>query len=207
MRRHSERCRACKVRVGQLLGRIYGECELDHSFGWRTGLADYEQTSINRTLQEVARAIEGHRGFGIGEFVRSKVLARCDYWVPDPGFIVEFDESQHFTAPRRHALSVYVDMPQLGLTKKRWMELCEHHDARDNDPPFRDEQRAWYDTLRDLVPLINGMEPTARLYARDEVWCALDPDDPADQERFLSRLHRERPPSWLSVGEPCHQPP
>ena len=205
--RHSERCHACKVRVAQLLERIYGHCELDHSFGWRTGLADYEQTSIDGTLREVARALERHRGFAIGEFVRSRLLARCDYWVPDPGCIVEFDESQHFTASRRLALSVFADMPQLGFSAKRWMGLCDHHNARDNDPPFRDEQRAWYDTLRDLVPLINGMEPTARLYARDEVWCALDPDSPKDQEHFLGLLHRERTPSRLLEGVPCFQPP
>ena len=40
----------------------------------------------------------------------------------------------------------------------------------------RDEQRAWYDTLRDLVPSIMGLQPTVRLYASDQVWCSLDPD-------------------------------
>ena len=189
-RRHSERCRACKIRVGQLLECIYGACVSDHRFGWKTGLAAYEGTSIDLVLREVAGVLESYRGYGIGTFVRSDVLAGCDYWVPDPGFLIEFDESQHFTSPRRLALSVYADVHPLGFSARRWLDLCEQHDARDNDPPFRDEQRAWYDTLRDLVPSIMDLRPTVRLYARDRVWCSLDPDSREDRERFSDLIHQ-----------------
>ena len=194
-RRHSERCAECKTRVRDILERIYGTCVRDHRFGWQTGLAPYTGTSIGSALRDVATVLERHRGFGIADFVRRDALAGCDFWVPDPGFIVEFDESQHFTSPRRLALSVYADMDPLGFCAKRWMELCEHHDARDNDPPYRDEQRAWYDTLRDLVPSIRGLQPTVRLYPRDRVWCSLDPDSTEDRERFSDLMHGERPPS------------
>ena len=189
--RHSERCRACKIRVRQLLERIYGACVSDHRFGWQTRLAAYEGTSIDFVLRDVDGSLESYRGYGIDTFVRRGVLAGCDYWVPDPGFIVEFDESQHFTSPRRLALSVYADAHPLGFSARRWLDLCERHDARDNDPPFRDEQRAWYDTLRDLVPSIMGLRPTVRLYARDRVWCSLDPNNREDRERFSDLIHRE----------------
>lgn len=188
-RRHSERCRECKIRVGELLARIYGTCVRDHRFRWETSLTAYVGTSIDPVLRDVASALEEHRGYSIGAFVRSNVLAGCDYWVPDPGFIVEFDESQHFTRPRKLALSVYQDTHPLGFAARRWLELCEQHDARDNDPPFRDEQRAWYDTLRDLVPSIKGLQPIVRLYALDRVWCSLNPDSRVDQEHFLDLLH------------------
>lgn len=72
------------------------------------------------------------------------------------------------------------------------MKLCEHHATRDNDPPFRDEQRAWYDTLRDLIPRIRGLELTVRLYARDQAWRSLNPDRAEDRERFLALMGRER---------------
>ena len=36
--RHSERCPECKIRVGELLERIYGTCVPNHRFGWQTGL-------------------------------------------------------------------------------------------------------------------------------------------------------------------------
>ena len=193
-RRHSERCQECKIRIAQLLERIYGDCVRNHRFGWPTVLTAYEESPIGSSLQDVARVLEDNRGFGTPEFVRSKTLAGCDYWVPDPGFIVEFDESQHFTNPRRLALSVYSDTDSLGFSAKRWMELCECHCARDNDPPFRDEQRAWYDTLRDLVPLTKDLQPTVRLYARDEVWCSLDPDSAEDRERFAHLIREGSPP-------------
>lgn len=168
-RLHSQSCPECKIRVHQFLERIYGTCVRGHRFGWRTGLVSYAGTPIGSTLHSVAQVLAGHREFGIDTFVRSQVVAGCDYWVPDPGFIVEFDERQHFTSPRKLALAMYADRHALGFSAERWMELCEQHDARDINPPYRDEQRAWYDTLRDLVPLVEGLKPTVRLYVRDHV--------------------------------------
>ena len=188
-RRHSERCRECKVRVRELLERIYGTCLVNHRFRWGTSHAAYRGTHIEPTLRKVAAALEAHRGFSVGDFVKADFLAACDFWVPDPGFIVEFDESQHFTAPRKLALSAYAAEHPLGFSAERWIALCEHHDVRDNDPPYRDEQRAWYDTLRDLVPSLEGRQPTVRLYARDRAWCSLDPED-SDHLRTFSDLLR-----------------
>ena len=187
---HSERCHACKIRVGQLLERIYGACVRNRRFPWRTGLAAYAGTSIDPVLRDVAGVLEGYRGHGVGTFVRTQMLAGCDYWVPDPGFIVEFDESQHFTSLRKLALAVYGDGHPLGFAASRWLDLCEKHNERDNDPPFRDEQRAWYDTLRDLVPSIKGLQPTVRLYARDRVWCSLDLDSKGDRNCFSDLIHQ-----------------
>ena len=201
--RHSERCRECKRRVRGLLERIYGACVPDHRFGWRTGLATYAGTSIGSALRDVATTLERYRGFGIGEFVRRDVLAGCDFWVPNPGFVVEFDERQHFTTPRKLALSVYADHLSLGFSAERWISLCECHDARDSNPPYRDEQRAWYDALRDLVPSVQGLQPTARLNARALRWCSLDPDKREDRERFSDLVRHERPPSvrtTIAVG-------
>ena len=157
------------------------------------GLAPYAETAIGSVLREVTRVLEAHRGYGVGTFVRRESLAPCDYWVPNAGFIVEFDESQHFTSPRKLALAVYEDVIPLGFSARRWMELCEHHDARDNHPPYRDEQRVWYDTLRDLVPSIRDLQPTVRLYASDRVWCSLDADRSEDRKRFLELMREERP--------------
>ena len=90
------------------------------------------------------------------------------------------------TSRRREKLTLhaYPDDLALGFSGKQWISHCERHDAKDNDPPFRDEQRAWYDALRDLVPSIEGLQPTVRLYARDMVWCSLDPDSNNDRQRF-----------------------
>lgn len=206
---HTERCSECKSRIRQLLARIYGACVLDHRFEWSTGLAAYEGTSIDPVLREVAEALTGYRGHSIRTFVRRGVLASCDYWVPDPGFIIEFDESQHFTSLRKLALSVYADTHPLRFDARRWMELCEHHNARDNDPQYRDEQRAWYDTLRDLVPPIRALQPTVRLYARDLAWCSLDPDKREDRERFSDLIHEGESrfrPTTVGIGSRTARP-
>ena len=167
----------------------------NRGFGWPAALTPYAATAIGSVLGDVARMLEAHRGYDVATFVKSKVLAPCDYWVPNAGFIVEFDERQHFTSLRKLALSVYTDVVPLGFSARRWMALCEHHDARDNNPLYRDEQRAWYDTLRDLVPSIRDLQPTVRLYASDRVWCSLDPDRREDRECFSELMREERAPS------------
>ena len=172
-----------------LLERLYGACLVNHGFRWGTSLAAYRGTQVEPTLRNVAAALKAFRGLGVGAFVKTNFLAPCDFWVPDPGFIVEFDESQHFTALRKLALSAYPAEHPLGFSAERWIALCEHHDARDNDPPFRDEQRAWYDTLRDLVPSLEGLQPTVRLYARDQAWCSIDPAN-GDHLKAFSDLIR-----------------
>ena len=182
-RRHSERCAECKTRVGQLLERIYGTCVPNYRFGWQTGLAPYAGTSIGSVLRNVAGVLEEYRGYGIGTFVRSDMLAGCDYWVPDPGFIVEFDESQHFTSPRKRALSVYADTAPLGVLRRALdgalrASRCERQPS---PVPRQTTSVTSYDTLRDLVPSIMGLQPTVRLYARDRVWCSLDPDSREDR--------------------------
>ena len=192
-RRHTERCAECKRRVREMLERLYGTCLSSHRFKWPTGADAYDGTAIDGTLREVAAVLESNRGHSIADFVRSKTLYPCDFWVPDPGFIVEFDESQHFTRPRKHALAVYAKERLLGFSANRWMNLCEQHDAKDNDPPFRDEQRAWYDALRDLVPTTRGLLPTVRLYARNLAWCSLEPNNRDDRERFSHLIRYETP--------------
>ena len=186
--RHSERCPECKRRVNQLLERSYGRCLANHRFPWPANAVAYAGTAIQPVLQKVAAVLRANRGYRVEDFVKARTLAPCDFWVPDPGFVVEFDESQHFTYPRRSALIAYGDALPLGFSRRRWIELCEKHDAKDNDPPHRDEQRAWYDTLRDLVPPLEGHLPTVRLYARDLAWCALDVDRADDRTWFFETV-------------------
>lgn len=133
--------------------------------------------------------LQNYRGFK--RFVRTKTLPRCDFFILNPGFILEFDESQHFTIPRKITLELYPENFKLGFNRERWIKLCKKINARDNDPPFRDEQRAWYDTLRDFLPALLGLKPTVRLFVRDFVWCSLDPDNPSDVKKFERFLKGE----------------
>ena len=57
--------------------------------------------------------------------------------------------------------------------------------AVDNDPPYRDEQRAWYDSLRDFLPIMVGLQPTVRIYMGKFRWCSLDPQKESDIATFF----------------------
>ena len=124
-------------------------------------------------------------------------MPNVDFFVVDPGFIVEFDESQHFTEQRMISLKACPSDLQLGYDRQQWTDLCGTLRKKDNDPPFRDEQRAWYDTLRDFAPSILNLKPTVRLFSKDRVWCELHPDDPKDVEYFKNKLSN----GWLSAND------
>jgi hypothetical protein len=179
---HNERCPACKATVKRMLAAIYGGVEERYAVSVSTNVEDYRRSPWYPHLREIFSSLQQYRGYR--NFVRTPILPACDFFVPQPGFIVEFDESQHFTPPRVLALQSYPQELAVGFSVEKWLRLCQSIHARDNDPPFRDEQRAWYDTLRDFLPAVKGLGPTVRLYAADMRWRGLDPEKPADQKRF-----------------------
>ena len=182
-----------------MLERIYGTCLRNHRFQWSAQLSDYRATPIFSTLKPVLDSLEAHKGHR--NFVKARRIDPCDFFVPKPGFVVEVDESQHFTVLRRLALSHYPPDFKVGFSVECWISLCDKHNAKDNNPPYRDEQRAWYDTLRDLVPALHGYRPTVRLYAAEAQWCTLDPDDAKDVSDFRKCLAEPRVPrSHISIG-------
>jgi hypothetical protein len=197
---HSAHCRACKERVRELLTAIYGECQANHSFPWSAWPRDYANTPIGNLLERIQFELGNFRGHR--DFIKTALVPPCDYYISDPPFILEFDESQHFSAPRLVTLSLYPAELKLGFSASRWKELCREIGAVDDRPFDRDERRAWYDTLRDLVPTMYGFNPTVRLYAGGYPWCSLDSASGPDQRRFLSFLgvRRETTKSPKTAG-------
>ena len=195
MAKHSERCKQCKENVARLLAKLYGEVRERVSLDLPARLDGYERYPCFKALGRIHKSLQDYREHRV--FVRRRHLPPVDYYVPDPGLVVEFDESQHFSGARLVSLRRYpLDLP-LGYDRDRWMELCRQLDKHDNDPPWRDEQRAWYDTLRDFSPLVLGHMPTVRLCAGDEQWCALDPEKAAHVEAFYAYFAR----SWGDGGD------
>ena len=183
---HSAHCRACKQRVRELLTLVYGECSVNHSFPWSAQPQDYADSRVGNLLRRIHTELgnlRGHRNFS-----KSAQVPPCDFYISDPPFILEFDESQHFSRARLVALSLYSDEIKLGFSLKRWQELCREIDAQDDTPVDRDERRAWYDTLRDLVPSLHGFKPTARLYAGEHPWCAFNIASDRDRDIFSNLL-------------------
>jgi len=188
--KHDERCPECKRTIEMMLKEIYGTVKSSHKFEVSTRPEDYKDTLLHKNLQEIFKILQHHRGHK--EFVKARSLPRCDFFIPTPGFVVEFDESQHFTIPRRLSLQNYPDDLKLGFSLTKWIPLCDETKAKDADPPYRDEQRAWYDTLRDFLSVSKGLEPTVRLYYNEVQWCSLDVNDPEDVRRFKNLTERRK---------------
>jgi hypothetical protein len=181
---HSAHCRACKERVREILTAIYGECQVNHQFPWPARPEDYANSIIGNSLALIRNALGDWRGHR--DFIKSPQVPPCDYFVPAPPFILEFDESQHFSQARLIALQLYPETLSMGFSLKRWQDLCHEINAVDDQPFDRDERRAWYDALRDLVPIVYGFKPTVRLYAGEREWCRFDPTK--DQDSFQGFL-------------------
>jgi hypothetical protein len=188
---HNERCPQCKATVEAMLKRIYGEVHTAYSFDFGASLGEYASSTLHPVLKEIHSSLQALRGNQ--EFVRARSLPPVDYYVPTPGFVVEFDERQHFTMCRKLALSQYPDDVPVKFDVGKWMRLCSEINAKDRSPQYRDEQRAWYDTLRDFAPIIHGLRPTVRLYSDDFQWCGLDPNSPDDRAWFEKVLMNGMP--------------
>ncbi len=188
-----------------MLERLYGTVEQQAALDVPARLEDIEAQDARRRLDRIHRALVRHRGKR--GFVRAARLPPVDYLVRDPPFVVEFDERQHFTAPRGKALEAYGDDLSLGFDRSRWRSMCREIDAHDDDPADRDEQRAWYDSLRDHPPLLKpGFGPTVRIRASDFAWCSLDPERPEHQALFRERVGLS-PATAVTVRPPATSAP
>ena len=184
--KHNERCKACKITVANLLAEMYGEIKLNYNLNVPCRIEDYTNNALHDDLDKIYKKLQLHRNYV--SFVKAKKLPNVDFFAPTAEVIVEFDESQHFTELRAISISEYPEDMALGFDKRKWQSLCSKLRRKDNDPPYRDEQRAWYDTLRDFAPKILDLKPTIRLYSSDYIWCSLNSANKLDIATFKKFL-------------------
>jgi predicted amidohydrolase len=200
-RQHPQRCKPCKNRILELLKHIYGDVREEYGLGLAADVEGYRNTEFYDVLRRIHAELQNHRG--LKQFVNVSRLPAVDYYIPNPGFVVELDEAQHFTEPREITLRSYPPNLSLGFPKDRWISRCVQLRRRDNDPPYRDEQRAWYDTLRDFGCNVLGI-PLIRILPDERVWCELSPTNAAHVAWFKDfiegRLRLWR--GGLDVSEP-----
>jgi hypothetical protein len=170
---HNENCQECKEVFLTALEKQFGKVSQEWSSGWPCRIDEILDLPLphktKQSLHKIYKALQDYRGYK--DFVGVRKLPRSDYYIKSLNCIVEFDESQHFTAPRALTLSLYPRGVKLGYDKKDWLAKCRNINRHDNTPICRDETRAWYDALRDLLPIHFGMSPTVRLFSKQLVWC------------------------------------
>ncbi len=126
------------------------------------------KTILDKITKILIDSIESCRNRTIKGKVNLKL--KFDYYIPSLNIAVEFDEKQHFTNLRAKSLKSYPSGIKLGFNKQKWIKLCEEIDEHDDDPIYRDEQRAFYDSLRDIYFFKNYLKPVIRIYENDVSW-------------------------------------
>ncbi len=131
-----------KNALKKLLEQRFGLVQTEVKFDW---LVVPERNSMDQDFATIADALVNYRGFN--NFFTPRISLKCDYYIPSQNLIIEYDERQHFTIPRDITLSLYPPNLELNFDMRIWRDACQIIQARDNDPVFRDEQRAFYMTF------------------------------------------------------------
>jgi hypothetical protein len=105
--------------------------------------------TMDAPLRTIFAALRRHRGHTA--FATEGRRLVCDIVIPSQCVIVEYDERQHFSMPRAIALGLYPRDASIGFDVAEWIAHCKTIAATDNVPSYRDEQRAFYDSVRDIL--------------------------------------------------------
>lgn len=152
----------------QIVARHWGMVETEKKFP-TICVPDFNSLKTqDPSLGNILHAIQARRGIEVkGQFNRELAF---DFYVPKVNLVIEFDERQHFTPLRAVSLLAYPDDVKLGFDRERWISLSEQIKAGDNSPIYRDEQRAFYDSIRDLCAPRFGLKPVVRIFEADVLW-------------------------------------
>jgi hypothetical protein len=111
---------------------------------------DFEWGNIKESTKieyrDIYNALCNYRGYT--EFAKPGKI-KCDYVISDK-IIIEYDEEQHFTKARSITFEYYPKDFKFLFDQNKWKELCDQLNRHDNDPVYRDEQRAFRDAIRDI---------------------------------------------------------
>ena len=131
-------------------------------------------------LSTIFAALCSHRGHSAFATAGRRLV--CDIVIPSQRLIVEYDERQHFSKPRAVALRLYPRAAAIGFDAAEWIGHCDRIAAIDNDPPYQDEQRAFYDSVRDILAGANGYRVVRLKHG------AFDWEKPNAREELLRKL-------------------
>lgn len=152
-----------------ILEKHFGKVEIEKKFPGIQIPDLSNRSSMNAELLLILDRVESFREMKIIKWNANAKLS-FDFYIPAKNIVIEFDERQHFTLPRAASLRTYPKSITLGFDKEKWVRLCEEINAGDNSPAYRDEQRAFYDSIRDIMAPRTGIKPVIRIYETDVLW-------------------------------------
>lgn len=159
----------------QLLLNQYfdGDIVCEKTFDW---LKTPEDISEYSSLVDALINYRGKEGF-----YKANRKLRCDFVCESKKIIFEYDERQHFSCARKVSLENYPQNIPLYFNKQKWISTCERINAKDNFPVNRDEIRAYYDSLRDILSKKNGYR-LIRIMHGDYDW------DDINAQEYIKKL-------------------
>ena len=163
----------------KLLEQRFDSVETEAKFDWLVVPDRESADDILNEIYETLVPICGRKCFSTPGYPLA-----CDFFAPSKNLIIEYDERQHFTIQRAESLSCYPSDLYVGFDIGKWRKSCESIRAVDTDPIYRDEQRAFYDSTRDILAARNGMT-LIRIKHGDVDWNASN--SRYELDRLLSR--------------------
>lgn len=164
-----------KNALQKLLQKKFGIIETEKKFSW---LKTPSIKNLPIEYRLIYKALKNYRGFD--KFFKSNLHLLCDFYFHDYKLIIEYDENQHFTLPRKISLEQYPSNILTFFSKSDWINACNSIKAKDNSPPHRDEQRAFYDSVRDIEASKNGYT-LLRIKHNDYDWTSKDSEKHVNQ--------------------------
>ncbi len=140
----------CKNKLYEMLSSMYDDIAKEVKFDWCTSHSRSEE------LNKIYENIKSYRN---EDFIPQRITQlSCDYVSHNGHIVIEYDEIQHFTIQRQLALEAYPKELQLLYDKDMWIKLCKeyHRSMNKRKDPMRDEKRAFYDSIRDILIPKNG---------------------------------------------------
>jgi len=161
--------------ISEIVGKVLNEqAQTSKKFDWLINKHNKENFGKHfSTIDKIFKSLNGD--INANQTKRSVAL-NCDaYFGRHYNFIFEFDELQHFSSSRLKTIENYPSSLKVNFDLVNWKSLCQiHKDKADNyrktktttDFNFvggRTAQRAYLDCFRDLLPEIQGLNPTLRI--------------------------------------------
>ena len=161
--------------ITEIVSKVLNEqAQTSKKFDWF--INKHNKENFGKHFSTIDKIFKSLNGDITANQTKRSVALDCDaYFGGQYNFIFEFDELQHFSSSRLKTIENYPSGLRVNFDLANWKRLCQiHKDKADNyrktktttDFNFvggRTAQRAYLDCFRDLLPEIQGLNPTLRI--------------------------------------------